>query len=125
MTNVTLILHDTDRARILFGEHDKHIEIIEKHFHVEIQIRGTILTFKGSPKNSRFAQSLTKQLYDLVEKNHPLKTQDIDLACRMFSENPGQPIATYFQQPNHSAPSSSGHPHSIVPKTPNQKMYME
>lgn len=131
MMNVTLILHNIDHARILFGEHDKHIDMIEKHFNVEIQIRGTILTFKGSSKNARYAQSLTKQLYNLIEKNFPLKTQDIDLACRMFSENPGQPISTYFQQSsngnqnNHNSHQTSAHPHAVVPKTANQKKYME
>lgn len=131
MINVTLILHNTDLARTLFGEHDRHIEIVEKHFGVEIQIRGTVLTFKGPSKNARYAQSLIKQLYQLVEKHVPLKTQDIELACRMFSENPNQPISTYFQQT-----SSHGHgkhgdnretksPAAIAPKTATQKLYME
>lgn len=133
MINVTLILHNTDLARTLFGEHDRHIEIVEKHFGVEIQIRGTVLTFKGPSKNARYAQSLIKQLYQLVEKHVPLKTQDIELACRMFSENPNQPISTYFQQT-----SSHGHgkhgggdghggktPAVIAPKTATQKLYME
>ncbi|MEZ4846721.1 MAG: PhoH family protein [Bdellovibrionota bacterium] len=132
MINVTLILHNTDFARTLFGEHDKHIEIVEKHFGVEIQIRGTVLTFKGSSKSARYAQSLIKQLYQLVEKHFPLKTQDVELACRMFSENPDQPISTYFQQYSSSnkehhgsshAPSKG--PQSVVPKTANQKKYME
>lgn len=136
MINVTLILHNTDFARTLFGEHDKHIEIVEKHFGVEIQIRGTVLTFKGSSKNARYAQSLIKQMYQLVEKHFPLKTQDIELACRMFSENPDQPISTYFQQHSDSG-KSHGHgahggshasvknPSAVVPKTANQKKYME
>lgn len=126
--NVTLILHNTDYARVLFGEHDKHIEIIEKNFHVEIQIRGTILTFKGSSKNARYAQSLTKQLYNLVEKHHHLNTQDIEIACRMFLENPAQPVATFFQEKPAGHHSSSGpvnSPHSIAPKTPVQKKYLE
>ncbi len=138
MIHITLILHNTDFARILFGEHDKHIEMIEKAFHVEIQIRGTVLTFKGSSKNARHAQSLTKQLYMLVENHHPLKTQDIELACRMFMENPDRPIASNFQQPSTGhgphAPGHRGHtpsgpsiksPASIVPKTPVQKKYLE
>jgi phosphate starvation-inducible PhoH-like protein len=136
MINVTLILHNTDFARTLFGEHDKHIEIVEKHFGVEIQIRGTVLTFKGASKNARYAQSLIKQLYQLVEKHFPLKTQDVGLACRMFSENPDQPISTYFQQQpsspgqhHHSGGGSHGSqgksPSMVVPKTPNQKKYME
>lgn len=134
MINVTLILHNTDFARTLFGEHDRHIDIVEKHFGIEIQIRGTVLTFKGPSKSARYAQSLIKQLYQLVEKHFPLKTQDIELACRMFSENPDQPISTYFQQ--HPSGKEHGHgshgshgsvksPASIVPKTPNQKKYME
>lgn len=127
MMNVTLILHNTDYARVLFGEHDKHIEIIEKHFKVDIQIRGTILTFKGSSKNARYAQSLTKQLYHMVEKQNHLTAQDIELACRMFLENPGQPISTYFQEKpgshHHSGPAHS--PHTIAPKTPVQKKYLE
>ncbi len=129
--NVTLILHNTDHARTLFGERDKHVDMIEKHFNVDIQIRGTILTFKGSSKNARYAQSLTKQLYNLIEKNYPLKTQDIELACRMFSENPAQPISTYFQQSSngnqnsHNSHQTSAHPHAVVPKTANQKKYME
>ncbi len=136
MINVTLILHNTDFARTLFGEHDKNIEIVEKHFGVEIQIRGTVLTFKGPSKNARYAQSLIKQLYQLVEKHFPLKTQDVGQACRMFSENPDQPISTYFQQQpspvgHHHSRSSDGHnqggksPGTVVPKTPNQKKYME
>lgn len=134
MINVTLILHNTDFARTLFGEHDKHIETVEKHFGVEIQIRGTVLTFKGPSKNARYAQSLIKQLYQLVEKHFPLKTHDIELACRMFSENPNQPISTYFQQqPGHGHSNNQRHgdgqatksPSMVVPKTATQKAYME
>ncbi len=133
MINVTLILHNTDFARTLFGEHDKNIEIVEKHFGVEIQIRGTVLTFKGSSKNARYAQSVIKQLYQLIEKHIPVSSQDIQIACRMFSENPDQPISIYFQkQPTHHhthAQSQHGQPAkgpgTIVPKTPNQKKYME
>ena len=124
MNHVTLILHNTDYARIVFGEHDRHIEIIERHFQTQIHIRGTVLTLKGSSKNTRLAQSVIKQLYQLVEKNYPLQTPDVDLACRLVSENPDRPLSQVLKQQTQQHQSAKS-PNAFNPKTPTQQEYMD
>ncbi len=69
MSKQTINLEDTDLARIVFGEKDRHILQIESAFGTEILVRGTQLTFKGPTESCQKTQSLVQELYRLAKSD--------------------------------------------------------
>jgi len=121
MNKQTVHLEDVNLARILFGEKDRHIAQIEKALKIEIQIRGTDLTFRGKPSACQLASSLIQSLYRLVARGYVLHPPDVEQAIRILQSDPAQSLADIFL--DSITLSSRNLP--ITPKTPTQKIYAD
>lgn len=119
--SVELELENIDHAKSLFGENDRHIALIEKHFGIEIFARGTHLRLEGNQALSMKVRSFILQIYDLIEKGFSLSTKDIQSALRICSEDENVDLKEFFLSP---VPVSKKNLH-ITPKTHLQKKYTE
>ncbi len=112
---------NNDCLRILFGEHDKHIKIIEKLDKVHLQVLGNVVTLNGDPLNVSLIDNLLHQLYRMIEKGYPLYPADINYAYRMLCENAAIDIESVFLD-TVFIPSKKK---IIAPKSVSQKTYID
>jgi len=95
-----LSFDDNLHVASLSGEHDAHLQIIEKAFGVRIDPLGNILTISGPPSARAEAAAVLRRLYDRVRAGHPIATDDVRAAARLSTapaaeaETPGVAIKT-------------------------------
>jgi phosphate starvation-inducible PhoH-like protein len=82
-----IIFPDNDVLRILFGEHDRNLKLIEKLSAVKIGVRGNVISITGDPLAVAFIRTLLSRLYDITRKGYPVYPADIEYAHRILSEN--------------------------------------
>jgi len=121
VSETSVHLEDRNIARIVFGERDRHIEQIEKALKIQIQLRGTDLTIRGSAGACQAASKLVQELYSLAEHGYAIKPPDVEQALRILQNNPGQPLGDIFL----TAVTTSTRNQAITPKTLMQKQYTE
>lgn len=78
---------NTDHILRLFGEHDKHLKLLERIEPVKLSARGNLLSISGASLAVGLIKNLLTQLYGIVAKGFPLYATDIDYAHRILSEN--------------------------------------
>jgi phosphate starvation-inducible PhoH-like protein len=78
---------NTEHILHLFGEHDKHLKLLEKIEPVKLSARGNLLSISGESLAVGLIKNLLTQLYGIVAKGYPLYATDIDYAHRILSEN--------------------------------------
>lgn len=112
---------DTNIARVVFGEKDRHIQQIEKSFGIHILVRGTQLTLQGSLEKCQHASRVLQELYEVVQKGYPLKTDDVEQAIKIIQKDPGKKLSKIFLDPIGLSTK-----HQLVsPKTATQKSYVD
>lgn len=82
-----ICFENTENIINLFGEHDKHLKLLEKIEPVKLSVRGNLLSISGESLAVCLIKNLLTQLYGIVEKGYPLYATDIDYAHRILSEN--------------------------------------
>jgi len=121
MTEPTLTLEDTNLARIVFGEKDRHVDQIERALGIQVLVRGNQITFRGPPETCRLALRIVQELHDIVKRGYPLKAADVETSIRMLRQNPSQKLSDIFL--DHIGVSTK---HQFVtPKTLTQKIYAD
>ena len=83
--NTRLNFADNDKARQLFGEHNRHLQRIGDSIDVRIHARGSSVTIQGDPIAVRLAHNILTQLYGLLQDGYPVYANDIDYAVRVLS----------------------------------------
>ena len=78
---------NTENLVHLFGEHDKHLKLLENIEPVKLSARGNILSISGEYFVVCLIKDLMTQLYGIVEKGYPLYASDVDYAHRILSED--------------------------------------
>jgi phosphate starvation-inducible protein PhoH and related proteins len=121
MTEPTLQLEDTNLARVVFGEKDRHIDQLERALAIQILVRGSQLTFRGAPEKCQLALRIVRELYDVVKRGYPLKAADVEISIRLLGEDPSQSLADIFLD---QIGVSARHQH-VTPKTRTQKAYID
>jgi phosphate starvation-inducible PhoH-like protein len=95
-----LSFDDNLHVASLAGEHDAHLQIVEKAFGVRIDPLGNILTISGPPSARAEAAAVLRRLYDRVRAGHPIASDDVRAATRLSAapaaavEAPGVAIKT-------------------------------
>ena len=112
---------DNDVAKVLFGEHDKNLKLIEKLEKVHLQIRGNAITLSGETFSVTLIENLLQQLYRIIEKGYPIYPVDINYAYRMLCENSAVSIEDVFLD-TVFIPSKKK---VIAPKSLSQKRYID
>jgi phosphate starvation-inducible PhoH-like protein len=80
---------DTATVKLLYGENDENLKLIEKYLGVRIHARGNTLTISGEPIEKNLAERLLGELYDILRKGHPIYPSDVVSAIRILSGNQG------------------------------------
>jgi len=72
-------INKQDFIRELFGNFDKNIKLIQKHFNVDIVQRDGDILIIGDEKNVLLGEKLIQQLMELVDRNEQLTLQNKSL----------------------------------------------
>jgi phosphate starvation-inducible PhoH-like protein len=107
--------------RLLFGERDQHIKLIEKQQKVKISVRGNQVSLSGDRFDVDLTDRLLVQLYSLIEKGYPLFPTDIDFAIRILTENRSTNLEDIFLD----RVFISSKKRIITPKSIAQKQYID
>jgi len=76
---------DSSIVKLLYGENDANLKLIEKSVGVYIHARGNSMTISGDEINIQLAERLCTELYDILRKGHPIYPNDILSAIRILS----------------------------------------
>jgi phosphate starvation-inducible PhoH-like protein len=112
---------DNDAIKVLFGEHDRNIKLIEKLENVKLYVRGNDISISGDVIGLDIVEKLLVQLYSLIKKGYPIYHTDIDYAHRILSENSSTNIEEIFLD-TVFIPSKK---RAITPKSIAQKLYID
>jgi phosphate starvation-inducible PhoH-like protein len=118
--NSRLTFTDNETLKILLGEHDAHIKLMEKYFQTRIAVRGNDISIGGAADAVQITSSLLQQLYTIIQKNYRVSSLDVDYACRILKGDPTEKLEKIFLDtvliPSRKRP--------ITPKTVVQKHYI-
>ena len=107
--------------RALCGEHNAHLQLLEKKIGVALHVRGNVVSLEGGDWEVELAEKVLLQLYDLLKADYPLYLNDVDYALRILSGNPSQDLKEIFRDQVYISSNKS----VITPKTVNQKEYID
>jgi phosphate starvation-inducible PhoH-like protein len=116
-----LQFEDPDTLKLLFGEHDAHLKIIEKNVGVRIHARGNQVTVSGDPVAIELTEKLLLELYEILRKGHPLYPDDILAAIRILSGDHSAHLKDIFLDTIYI----SSKRRLITPKSLAQKRYID
>jgi len=116
-----LTFSDTDLMRTLCGEHNAHLETLEKKIGVSVNVRGNVLTLLGGDWEVDLADKVLNQLYELLKVGYPLYLNDVDYAVRILSGDPSLDLKKIFRDEVFISSKKK----VITPKTINQKEYID
>jgi phosphate starvation-inducible PhoH-like protein len=121
MTQELVLEFSNDYAPLLFGEHNTNISYLEDVMGIVISDRGSELTMTGSKQALDKTKHILDTLYTIAKKEQPVKKSDIDDALRFWDEKPAA------QEKRKSGSDIVIHTKkkTIVPRSPNQKKYLE
>lgn len=118
---VKISFDDNMLARTLFGEHNKHLRIIEQAVGVKIHTRGTDIEIQGDQVMVALARKILKELYGLLVEGYPIYPTDIEFAVRILSADDRTKLKDIFLDtvyiPSKKRP--------ITPKSLTQKEYID
>ncbi len=112
---------DPATVKLLFGENDGNLKLIEKNIGVQIHARGNSVTISGDPVDVQLAERLLAELYGILHKGHPIYPNDILSAIRMLSGNSSLKLKDIFLDTIYI----SAKRRLITPKSLAQKKYID
>ncbi|MDH4320313.1 MAG: PhoH family protein [Desulfobulbaceae bacterium] len=121
MTQKKLNLHDTEAAKLLYGDLNRNLEALERAVGVKIGVRGGALTISGSDHEVAVAEQVTNQLYGLICAGYPVYPQDVVYAARAIERAPKADLKEIFLDEVYITARNR----LISPKGPSQKLYID
>ncbi len=112
---------DNRLAKSLFGEHDRHLALIEQKLGVVLTARGNRVSVKGAPDNAARAMTVLKGLYERLQSGQEVLNADVEAAIRMCDAPPEEAAGG---KPN-SRQSIRTTKRMITPRSPAQAAYIE
>jgi phosphate starvation-inducible PhoH-like protein len=112
---------DPSAVKLLYGEHDNHLKLIEKTVGVQIHARGNALSISGDPISIKLTEKLLTELYEILRQGHPLYPNDILAAIRILSGNHSARLKDIFLDTVYI----SSRRRLITPKSLAQKLYID
>jgi phosphate starvation-inducible PhoH-like protein len=112
---------DSRRVHELFGSHDANVRRLEQALGVEVAMTGDGITIRGDAPETELAGRVLRELYDMAGDGHTIAPEDVERAIDILGANRESSLRDFFSEPVFV--SSSGR--RIVPKTPNQRVYVE
>jgi len=112
---------DASAVKLLYGEHDGNLKLIEKTVGVQIHARGNALSISGDPISIELTEKLLTELYEILRQGHPLYPNDILSAIRILSGNHSARLKDIFLDTVYI----SSRRRLITPKSLAQKLYID
>jgi phosphate starvation-inducible PhoH-like protein len=112
---------DPATAKLLFGENDGNLKLIEKTVGVQIHARGNALAVSGDRVAVQLAERLLSELYDILLMGHPIYPNDILSAIRVLSGDNSVKLKDIFLDTVYI----SSKRRLIAPKSLAQKLYID
>ena len=117
----TIELADNDKARLLFGEHNRHLKRLAEILSVKIDTRGTKALISGENESARLAEKVIKQLYALIESGYRIQINDIDYAVNVLNADGVNQLKDVFLDKVYVKSRTS----AVTPKSAAQKAYID
>jgi len=100
--------------------HNEHLKLVERRLGIQVGSRGgQIVLSAPDEERLRFAESLLRELYDLVASGYPLYLEDVDQAAKLATQ--GVPLKEIFGDTVYV----SARHRIITPKGLAQKRYVQ
>lgn len=85
--NARLDFDDNEKVRLLCGMHNEHLKLIERRLGVQVGSRGGQILISGQdPERVVQAESLVRELYELLTAGYPLYLEDVDQATKLAGQ---------------------------------------
>lgn len=117
----TIDFNNNQDLKLLLGEHDANIKLVEKLSQAKIAVRGNHVSIQGDGDAVKRSSSLLRQLYVIIQKGYPVFPADIDYAHRMLQKDSSVNLEKIFLD----TVFISAKKRLITPKTINQKRYID
>ena len=75
-----ITLPDNQLVGMLCGEHNAHLQILEKKIGLSVNVRGNNITLQGGDWEIDLAEKVLIQLYELLKNDYPIYVNDVDYA---------------------------------------------
>ncbi len=117
--DITLAFDDNATAGVMFGEHDRHLALIEHHMGVDIIARGNHLTLRGGTADSRaITAEVLRELYIRAGEGHDIDKAEVEGVIRLHNTLPPEKKAT-------PGPEIRTRRKVIRPRSAGQRAYLE
>jgi phosphate starvation-inducible protein PhoH and related proteins len=114
---LTLSFDDNRLLPTVFGQHDEHLALIEKHLSVAITPRGNRVSVRGATQQAReMARDVLSILYQRARRGNDVTKGDIEGAIRMIQAASEGAISEGSVRTRRKV---------VNPRTPMQKEYVE
>ena len=121
MPEVKLTFDDNNLTRLLYGDLNKNLNIIEKSIGVSVKTRGNDLTVEGLPHEIELAAIALKQLYELLKTGYPVYPSDVAYGLRILERSPKSNLKEIFLDRVYI----TANQRVVSPKSINQKKYID
>jgi phosphate starvation-inducible PhoH-like protein len=91
-----VVFDDNEVLRILCGEQDQNVKLMERLGTVRLSVRGNVISLTGSTVSVPLIRNLIEQLYGITVKGYPLYPADIQYAHRILSEDGNADLERIF-----------------------------
>jgi phosphate starvation-inducible PhoH-like protein len=116
-----VVFDDNEVLRILCGEQDQNVKLMERLGAVRLSVRGNVISLTGSNVSVPVIRNLIEQLYGITVKGYPLYPADIQYAHRILSEDGTADLERIFLD----TVLISAKKRIITPKSIAQKLYID
>ena len=87
MAEKTVSVQNSEQIWALFGNYDKNINTIQKHYNVAILSRGGDIKISGEPDNVNKAVDTIQTLLDMINRGETINEQTVRYVTSMVSED--------------------------------------
>ncbi|MBT8331733.1 MAG: PhoH family protein [Deltaproteobacteria bacterium] len=118
---ITVDFANIELAQQLFGEHNRHLQLIATATDTAVNARGSTVFIEGEAIAARLSQNVLEQLYGILKEGYPVHANDIDYAIRVLSGNDRADLKKIFLDTVFITSKKT----TISPKSPAQKDYID
>ncbi len=121
MAKVELEFREQSVAQALYGQQNANLKMVESELDVALSCRGNVVVLGGAEHAVALGQNLLMQLYEVARQGYPIYPVDVGQAIRLLRKDSRLLLRDYFLDTVFVSASKR----VIVPKTFNQKQYIE
>ncbi len=119
--SIQVAFEESDVARVVTGQRDEHLKLIERSLDVSIGARDGTLVIRGESNVARITELALLQLYALARKGFAVTPADVVRAVEIMGKDPSAKLTDIFLDTVFVTSKNK----AIAPKGINQKLYVE